>query len=86
MFIVNICFAFVLQLNNLLSHWQKKCKFKILSQIIADYLPIRDKDHINILSDQTFSVVYALTKIRNRLHSTTARVSLYFKSWMRGQR
>jgi len=55
-------------------------EFHILSQIARDYLAVQAT---SVASEQAFSVASnTLTKIRNRLHSTTARASLCLKSWI----
>ena len=55
-------------------------EFHILLQIARDYLAVQAT---SVTSEQAFSVASnTLTKIRNRLHSTTARASLCLKSWI----
>lgn len=55
-------------------------EFPLLSQMAMDYLAIQAT---SVASEQTFSVASnTLTKVRNRLHSTTARASLCLKSWI----
>jgi len=55
-------------------------EFSLLSQMAKDYFTIQAT---SVASEHSFSVASnTLTKVRNRLHSTTARASLCLKSWM----
>jgi len=61
--------------------WQAhSMEFPILSEMARDYLSIQAT---SVASEQSFSIASnTLTKIRNRLHSSTARASLCLKSWI----
>lgn len=67
---------------DLLLWWQvRQEEFPILSQIARDYLCIQAT---SVASEQAFSVAgLAISPLRNRLDTETARVTLCLKSWIR---